>query len=78
MAAEPPITTKGKVVEAIDGHTYTVELPNGKVVHAHLSRRKPPQDFSIGELVPLQLNPYDFSRARICPTAEESTNDPKP
>ena len=77
MPAEPPITTEGKVLEALDGHTYVVELPNGKVIHAHLPRRKQPITFEPGDLLALEMNPYDFSRARIRPPDSPSNQEPK-
>ena len=67
MPAEPPITTQAIIREVIDGHTYVAELRNGKHVHAHLPRRKAAIDLQPGETVELEMNPYDFSRARIIP-----------
>lgn len=80
MPAEPPITTEGKVLRAIDGHTYVVELPNGKVIHAHLPRREQAISFDPGDRVPLHMNPYDFSRARIRPgdAPTNPNNTPSP
>jgi translation initiation factor IF-1 len=55
------------VVQVIDAHTCVAELPNGKQVHAHFPRRRPAEDLQPGDSVSLEMNPYDFSRARIIP-----------
>lgn len=66
MPAEPPITTKAVILEVIDAHTCVAELPNGKALHAHLSRRRPtPFPLRAGATIALEMNPYDFSRGRI-------------
>lgn len=74
MPAEPAITTEATVVEVLDSHTCTAELPNGKVVHAHLPRRKPGAELQTGQTVNLEMNPYDFSRARIAPADANPSN----
>ncbi len=49
------------------GILYRVELPNGKIILAHLSRRLTEDGaaFQAGGKVLLELTPYDFDQARI-------------
>ena len=73
MPPEPPITTEGEIVECLDERSYRAALPNGKIVHAHLSKRLDQAPiFCVGDKVPLELTPYDFSRARIRPASPSS------
>ncbi len=62
-----PIHAEGTVLEPMGGILYRVELPNGKVILAHLS--KPLTEagtiFETGGKVLLELTPYDFDQARI-------------
>ena len=69
MTPEQPITTIGKIVEALDHRAYRASLPNGKIIHAHVPRDAGRQNYQVGDQVPLELSPYDFSRARIRPNA---------
>ena len=69
MARETPITTEGEIIEVLDERSYRATLPNGKIIHAHIplgARGESP--LAVGDRVCLQLNPYDFSRARIRPS----------
>jgi translation initiation factor IF-1 len=62
-----PIHAEASIIEVMGGVLYRVELPNGKVILAHLS--KPLADegaaFEPGVRVLLELTPYDFDQARI-------------
>ncbi|CAN5138634.1 hypothetical protein BH23VER1_BH23VER1_18850 [soil metagenome] len=65
---EPPITTKGRILAAhADGRTFDAALPNGKTVRAFLPRwaDHPSPPLQPGDEIPLELTPYDFSKARI-------------
>lgn len=61
------IHTVGPVLERIGPVLYRTELPNGKIILAHLS--KPLADagasFAPGTQVVMELTPYDFDQARI-------------
>lgn len=61
------IQTCGKVLEARGSVLYRVELPNGKVILAHLSKGLADATavFAVGDEVLLELTPFDFDQARI-------------
>ncbi len=79
MPPEPPITTQAEILEPVDGRTYRAALPNGKEIHAHVPKRSAgspaPQP---GEFVTVELNPYDFSRARIRPGGDTPAAQNRP
>ncbi len=62
----------GKILENLNPVLYRVELPNGKIILAHLS--KPLADanavFSPNDCAVLELTPYDFDQARILRNAD--------
>lgn len=73
MPPEIPITTSAEILESLDERTFRANLPNGKTVHAHIPKRSASSvKLQPGDHVTLELNPYDFSRARIRPA--EQTN----
>jgi translation initiation factor IF-1 len=61
------IQAAGKVIEALGGVLYRVELPNGKRIPAHLSKAltQAGETFTAGQRLLLELTPYDFDSARI-------------
>lgn len=65
--SEQAIETTGTIVERKGEILYAVELMNGKVMLGHLS--KPLTDsktvFVSGEIVLLEMTPYDFDQGRI-------------
>ena len=71
------IHTHGEILEAAGPVLYRVRLPNGKIILAHLS--KPLADakalFATGDVLVLELTPYDFDTARILGLAERSLAD---
>ncbi|MBP7055511.1 MAG: translation initiation factor IF-1 [Candidatus Omnitrophica bacterium] len=64
---EEAITVEGKVVETLPNATFRVELPNGHRVLAHVSGKMRMNFIRIlpGDMVMLELSPYDLSRGRI-------------
>lgn len=64
---EEPITMDGKVVETLPNATFRVELPNGHRVLAHVSGKMRMNFIRIlpGDMVTLELSPYDLTRGRI-------------
>ena len=56
-----------KILENLNPVLYRVELPNGKLILAHLSKplTEAKAAFSIDERIVLELTPYDFDNARI-------------
>ncbi len=61
------IHTVGKVLQNLAPILYRVELPNGKIIMAHLSKplTVAKAEFTIDDRVVLELTPYDFDNARI-------------
>lgn len=66
------IHTVGKVLLNLAPVLYRVELPNGKIIMAHLSKplTVAKAAFSPDDRVVLELTPYDFDNARILGLAE--------
>jgi len=66
------IHTVGKVLLNLAPVLYRVELPNGKIIMAHLSKPLTVEKavFSPDDRVVLELTPYDFDNARILGLAE--------
>jgi translation initiation factor IF-1 len=67
MAKEEPIRLEGVVKEKLPNATFRVELENGHEVLAHVSGRMRMHFIRIltGDVVTLEMSPYDLSRARI-------------
>ena len=61
------IHTVGKILKNLAPVLYRVELPNGKIIMAHLSKPLTIAHavFAIDDRVILELTPYDFDNARI-------------
>ncbi len=64
------IHTLGRVLEKQGPVLYRVSLPNGKTLLAHLSKRLADEHvaFATGDLLRIELTPYDFDQARILGT----------
>ena len=64
---EEPITVEGKVLETLPNAMFRVELPNGHKVLAHVSGKMRMNFIRIlpGDMVTMELSPYDLSRGRI-------------
>jgi translation initiation factor IF-1 len=62
----------GIVLENLNPILFRVELPNGKVILAHLSKALMEAEamFAPAVRVILELTPYDFDQARILGEAE--------
>jgi translation initiation factor IF-1 len=69
------IHTVGPVLARLGAVLYRTELPNGKVILAHLSKRLADAGagFETGQRVVLELTPYDFDQARIIAEADSDT-----
>jgi translation initiation factor IF-1 len=66
------IHTQGRILQQAGPVLYRVSLPNGKIILAHLSKQLADDQaaFSVGDMLLLELTPYDFETARIlgaCP-----------
>ncbi len=67
MAKEEAIAVKGRVVEALPNALFRVELDNGHRILAHISGRMRKNFIRIlaGDMVSVELSPYDLNRGRI-------------
>ena len=67
MAKDDVIELEGKVLEALPNARFKVELENGHVVLSHISGKMRMNYIKIlpGDIVVVQISPYDLSRGRI-------------
>ena len=67
MAKEEPIRVEGRVLETLPNAMFKVELENGHRVLAHISGKMRMHYIKIlpGDLVQVELSPYDLTRGRI-------------
>jgi translation initiation factor IF-1 len=67
MPKSDVIEVEGKVKEALPNAMFMVELPNGHTVLAHISGKIRLNFIRIlpGDLVKMELSPYDLKRGRI-------------
>ena len=67
MSKEDVIEIEGVVKEALPNATFNVELPNGKIILAHISGKLRMNFIRIlpGDKVTLEMSPYDLTRGRI-------------
>lgn len=67
MAKEENIEMQGTVVETLPNTMFRVKLENDHVVTAHISGKMRKHYIRIltGDIVTVQLTPYDLSKGRI-------------
>jgi translation initiation factor IF-1 len=67
LPMERPIETEGKIVAVLPGTMFRVALANERLVLAHISgkMRKRFIRLTTGDLVKLEISPYDLNKARI-------------
>lgn len=67
MSKQDVIEIEGTVVEALPNAQFRVELPNGKVILAHISGKLRMNFIKIlpGDKVTVEMSPYDLSKGRI-------------
>ena len=67
MSKEDAIELEGKVVEVLPNAMFKVELPNGKIILAHISGKLSMNYIKIlqGDNVKVEISPYDLTRGRI-------------
>ena len=67
MNKEEKVKLKGKIVKALPGTTFEVELENGHKVYAHLAGKMRMHYIKIipGDEVLVEISPYDLTRGRI-------------
>ncbi len=67
MSKKDVIEVEGKVLEALPNAMFRVELQNGHQILAHISGKLRMNYIRIlpGDMVALELSPYDLTRGRI-------------
>ena len=67
MAKNDKIEVEGKILEVLPGYKFKVELENKHVIEAHVSGKMRMNNIRIveGDIVVLELSPYDLTRGRI-------------
>ena len=67
MPKEEAIQVEGTIVEPLPNAMFRVELDNGHKVLAHISGKMRMHFIKIlpGDVVTLEISPYDLSRGRI-------------
>ena len=67
MSKEDVIEIEGVVKEALPNATFNVELPNGKIILAHISGKLRMNFIRIlpGDKETVEMSPYDLTRGRI-------------
>ena len=67
MAKQDVIELEGTVLEALPNAMFTVELPNGHSILAHISGKLRMNFIRIlpGDKVTVEMSPYDLTRGRI-------------
>ena len=65
--ADETIEVTGKIVTVLPGTMFRVELPNGHLVLGHISGklRKHFIKLTTGDMVKMEMTPYDLDKARI-------------
>ena len=67
MTKEDTIKLQGDVEELLPNMTFRVKLENGMVVTAHLSGKMRMRNIRVlvGDIVSVEMSPYDLTKARI-------------
>lgn len=78
MAKEEAIEVEGLVTEVLPDRNFRVQLQNDHVVLAYLAGKMSKFRIRVlvGDMVTLELSPYDLSRGRI--TYRHKTGSPPP
>ncbi|BET68735.1 translation initiation factor IF-1 [Opitutales bacterium ASA1] len=82
MSDDQTIEVEGKIVAVLPGTMFRVELSNGHTVLAHISGklRKHFIKITTGDMVKMEMSPYDLDKARITYRLKgpEQANRPRP
>ena len=67
MAKNDTIEVEGRILEVLPGYKFRVELSNKHEIEAHVSGKMRMNNIRIveGDMVTLELSPYDLTRGRI-------------
>jgi translation initiation factor IF-1 len=66
-SSQDAIEVEGKIIAVLPGTMFRVELPNKHQVLAHISGklRKNFIKITVGDMVKMEMSPYDLNKARI-------------
>jgi translation initiation factor IF-1 len=72
VARKDAIEAEGRIVEILAARLFRVELANGHRLVAHVSgkRRLAFERMSLGDMVKVEMSPYDLSRGSIMAATE--------
>ena len=78
MSDGKSIEVEGKIVAVLPGTMFKVELANGHTVLAHISGklRKNFIKIAAGDMVKMEMSPYDLEKARITYRMKDTTPQP--
>ena len=67
MAKQGVIEVEGMIIETLPNTVFEVELDNGHIVMAHISGKMRMNNIRLmtGDIVKMEMSPYDLSKARI-------------
>ena len=67
MAKEDQIEMEGKVIDTLPNTMFRVQLENGHIVTAHISGKMRKHYIRIlnGDIVKVEMTPYDLTKGRI-------------
>ena len=67
MPREDVLEVQGKVIEVLPNAVFLVQLDTGQKIHAHLSGKVRIHYIKIvlGDMVTVEISPYDLTRGRI-------------
>lgn len=80
MPKEDNIEMDGTVIDTLPNTMFRVELENGHVITAHISGKMRKNYIRIltGDLVTVELTPYDLSKGRITYRYKDGKKKDKP
>jgi translation initiation factor IF-1 len=79
MSDGKSIEVEGKIVTVLPGTMFKVQLSNGHVVLAHISGklRKNFIKIAAGDMVKMEMSPYDLEKARITYRMKDTNLGPR-
>ena len=68
MAKQEAIKVIGTVIEDLSNSMFNVELDNGIIILCHISGKIRMHNIRImvGDVVEVEMSPYDLTKGRIC------------
>ncbi len=80
MSEAKAIEVEGRIITVLPGTMFRVQLTNGHMVLAHISGklRKHFIKIAAGDMVKMEMSPYDLDKARITYRIREQNALPPP